>query len=188
MDVTAIDANADSSSKSSEKSPPEVTSIPLVDHDKSKITFYFGKDNQPRNGNHHSSPMTNLALEKSTLEPSYFTKEKTNPITKEKDDKPFEDLILPVNLVGDKNKKDLGEVNVGNHSHSLEHRVNAKNSTFMANRIFRFENQWFQEEALTELVLGSWDFSTTHSLPDSLSTMADKLSYWGRNLNATQKA
>ncbi|KAI3693253.1 hypothetical protein L6452_33085 [Arctium lappa] len=78
-------------------------------------------DNQPRNGNHHSSPITNLALEKSTLEPSYFTKVKANPIAKEKEDKTLEALTLPVNLVGDKNKKDLGEVNLGNHSHFLEH-------------------------------------------------------------------
>ncbi|KAI3677639.1 hypothetical protein L6452_36905 [Arctium lappa] len=46
---------------------------------------------------------------------------KANPIAKEKEDKTLEVLKLPVSFVGDKNQKDLGEVNIGNHSPFLEH-------------------------------------------------------------------
>lgn len=77
---------------------------------------------------------------------------------------------------------------ISDHSPIMLHTQNVENSMLSNNRIFRFENKWFQEDCLPDLVMGSWVLSSTHSLPDRLSTLAGKLSSWGRNLIATQRA
>lgn len=76
---------------------------------------------------------------------------------------------------------------ISDHSPILLHTVASSPDRYPSNKFFRFENKWFHESPLADVVMDSWNGASSLNLPDRLSEVAVKLNYWGRNLVANQR-